>query len=963
VDTCHPRTSAPEHRRKPLIAIWIGLAALVAPVRAQFPDLTVVEIDISPANPAPGQDITVIVTTENIGNAIPIDPVDCYLYLNSAAAPSECAFDQLQPLVIDFPPNTQRIFTFTVQYPTAGQYRLWAWLDACEALIPEWNENNNNLSRDVSVGIGDLTIDSIGANTPDPIPGELVYTRVLVRNIGPAIIDQIWRVGVVFQSDEPTGCTFAQNSDPFQGFAANSTAEVFLGPRVYDAPGTYSVWAWVDCTNDVVEASDDNNKLFGSVAIGRPDLLVDSVTPDVATPIINTPFDVSIVVRNAGSSQSSAFDIGIVVDQMTDPGQACPPSRGTVPPLAPGASATVAFPVTLSESRAYRIWGVADACDLLDEAREDNNTRSLDLNVGNNSVNAPDLVVESIHVVEIPTPGWGAVTTFDVTVRNVGSLASPAFRVGDFGVEFPGAYPSGFTLIGSPGPSGGGQTLSVSLWSDCDWRTRDVPALAPGDSATVQFWRQYGTAGRYAFTATADVCGSPPNFAVFESSELNNSLVVEFDVSACNADADGDGICDADDFCPQTYDPLNNDRDHDGLGDACDDDDDGDGTPDVEDCDPLNPFIHPGAIENCADRIDNNCDGQIDEGAEPLYRDADGDGFGDPADVVRDCSRSGYVTDSSDCDDTRSDVYPGANGPCDDGLDNDCDGTPDNEHPIWGRDIDGDGFTDPRDVILDDDDVCDGQPAGYILASAIPDPDDNNFMVPVPVVADPSPIAFGTPQGPQPRGASLRLVRGRPEPYTFNVSVSYGPGAVDWLSPAPPSGAATDGSALVDLFPDNIANLAHGTYSATLSISINGASTLQVPVEMTIRNPVLRVFFSGRGGGSAFAQYFDNVSGEAVFLGAFTTSEGESEFQCEVPLYEDVYLYAASSDCSVFRDFIAEDGTTIPISPTVGFYGPVLIDRDMTIEAHFASDLFACTGCSMALMTFSFIGLRITRRP
>src|SRR5262245_60906833 len=110
-------------------ACWIVLAGLAA---AQFPDLTITEIDVVPPNPAAGQSVTVTVTAENIGNSEPLAEPVCYLYHNSAAVPSQCAFNQLQDLQVPFPPNSQRFFTFTVQYPAAGTYRLWAWMDACE---------------------------------------------------------------------------------------------------------------------------------------------------------------------------------------------------------------------------------------------------------------------------------------------------------------------------------------------------------------------------------------------------------------------------------------------------------------------------------------------------------------------------------------------------------------------------------------------------------------------------------------------------------------------------------------------------------------------------------------------------------------------------------------------------------------------------------------------------------------
>ena len=111
--------------------------------------------------------------------------------------------------------------------------------------------------------------------------------------------------------------------------------------------------------------------------------------------------------------------------------------------------------------------------------------------------------------------------------------------------------------------------------------------------------------------------------------------------------------------------------------DASTPDEDGDGYPSSEDCDDRNPDISPGAEERC-DNIDNDCDGDIDEGlAETWYPDADGDGFGSDAESTEACVRpEGHVPNADDCNDDSAVTFPGADEYCD-GIDNDCDGEPD----------------------------------------------------------------------------------------------------------------------------------------------------------------------------------------------------------------------------------------------------------------------------------------------
>jgi hypothetical protein len=94
------------------------------------------------------------------------------------------------------------------------------------------------------------------------------------------------------------------------------------------------------------------------------------------------------------------------------------------------------------------------------------------------------------------------------------------------------------------------------------------------------------------------------------------------------------------------------------------------------DCDDADASVHPDAEETC-DALDRDCDGDptadaVDAGI--WYADADGDGVGDPATAQAACEAPvDAVTDGTDCDDTASDVYPGATESAD-GIDSDCDG-------------------------------------------------------------------------------------------------------------------------------------------------------------------------------------------------------------------------------------------------------------------------------------------------
>ncbi|MCB9758486.1 MAG: hypothetical protein H6739_01470 [Alphaproteobacteria bacterium] len=151
------------------------------------------------------------------------------------------------------------------------------------------------------------------------------------------------------------------------------------------------------------------------------------------------------------------------------------------------------------------------------------------------------------------------------------------------------------------------------------------------------------------------------------------------------------------------------------------------------DCDDTDATVNPGATEYC-DNVDNDCDGVIDESdavdAVTWYADLDGDGYGDANNSVTTCAQpTGYVLDSTDCDDTNASIYPGASEIAD-GLDNDCDGQIDENTSSGGVDSDGDGYygwiVNSDGTVTQGDDCDDSDPSVNPGATEVRDGIDND---------------------------------------------------------------------------------------------------------------------------------------------------------------------------------------------------------------------------------------------
>ncbi len=214
---------------------------------------------------------------------------------------------------------------------------------------------------------------------------------------------------------------------------------------------------------------------------------------------------------------------------------------------------------------------------------------------------------------------------------------------------------------------------------------------------TTHYYADFDSDGFGNFLLDSIACNLPVGY-VLDSTDCNDAdnLIHPFAEDICNAiDDNCNLILDEDAAFIHWF----ADADADGFGDEANDSLScftlAGFVEDSTDCNDAVNLIHPLAEDIC-NSIDDNCNLIVDEDAvfTHWFIDADEDGFGDEENDSLTCfTLLGYVIDSTDCNDANNLIYPGAEEVCNN-MDDDCDGTADEnlDFSLYFADADGDDY-------------------------------------------------------------------------------------------------------------------------------------------------------------------------------------------------------------------------------------------------------------------------------
>ncbi len=338
------------------------------------------------------------------------------------------------------------------------------------------NESENNGNSTIN-GFPDLVIDTF--NYPEKSATNSHETiEISVKNQGTAASEAA-KLNLYIGEAYLREWDIPQLS-PGQNSSIQSTTWIPMSEGLED------IKAIVDETNLVEESDENNNQQTSTISVAEdafPDLIIEDISPEVAEPLKGKLLNVTVKVRNQGTSPSGE----VLVRYYINGTQA--EKELQIPVLLAGEDANAIFSLIPEEEGPMEIKGFVDSGTSVYEGNETNNEFTKNINV---KAIYPDLAIDTNSFSVNPqNPEPGTNTTFTATIRNKGPGDSSRTALS-------------YSINGSNETASGVVT---------------VPALAPGQVMTGTFAWTPKNEGRAEIKLELDKSN-----AVSETDENNNQL-------------------------------------------------------------------------------------------------------------------------------------------------------------------------------------------------------------------------------------------------------------------------------------------------------------------------------------------------------------------------------------------------------------------------------------------------------
>ena len=659
----------------------------------QGPDLVVNRVWVYPTPPFVNESATLYAEVQNVGSDPVSAPVKVTFYVSGSSVGSAT--------ISYLASGAKRtVFVRTTQ-GSDGSKAVKATADVGNA-VTELDEGNNSRSVQITwrKKVPDLTVTDLTISPTKPVAGAAVRITATVKNIGVVSAGGLTNPPIVRFLIDGKQVGTGQPISFGLGVGKSNTEYVTV---TVATPGSHKVKAVVDPDGKITEEKTTNNSLEKTFSwTGKlPDLHAYALTVNPGSPIVGSPTNFMVSVRNVGTDTATG---PITVEFHVDGARV---GTRTLNTLMMGRVAYVSHTYSVTSGAGpHKVKAVVNPSHNPAELSYTNNQIEKSVTWGN--VPKPDLVVASLTATPA-SPMVGNRVKISATIKNRGSkgigVGAPAFYVrflvagqqdsqqGKY-LALSAGSTTIFTkeiVINTPGKRkikvvadatdkvGESDEKNNEKEIEIEWRPLPRPDLtvkrvfsSPATATTGKSVRLYATVsniGKVGYSMAIAVRFSIDGQVVKPDSTLTNGLAVHQVLLPWKPYSPAkEGVV----LVSVTIDPDKKVVESDETNNTLEFklkvvkptvDADGDGVPADFDCDDGDKLVFPAhqgkpAAKEVCNGKDDNCDGKVDEGF-----DTDQDGY--PS-----CGAN------PDCNDNDKAIHPGAPELCN-GQDDNCDGSTD----------------------------------------------------------------------------------------------------------------------------------------------------------------------------------------------------------------------------------------------------------------------------------------------